>query len=78
MKWWYIATIYLVFTACKNGQSYGFAKNVKLTIYHITFIQVKAKYSILLLQHDLKKLLYCQKVVGGKNDANVFFFWSLR
>ena len=47
--------------------------------YHI--IQAKVKYSIQLLQHNLKKLLYCQKVVvggGGKNDANVFFFWSLR
>ena len=41
-------------------------------------VKVMAKYSILLLQHNLKKLLYCQKVVGGKNDANVFFFWSLR
>ena len=36
----------------------------KLTIYHIRSIQAKVKYSILLLQHRLKKLLYFQKVGG--------------
>ena len=40
------------------------AKNAKLTISHIRSIQAKVKYSILLLQHILKKLLYFQKVGG--------------
>ena len=38
------------------------AKNAKLTIYHTRSIQTNAKYSILLLQHRLKKLPYFQKV----------------
>ena len=42
-------------------------KNAKLTIYHIRSIQAKVKYSILLLQHRLKKLPYCQKVRGENN-----------
>ena len=40
-------------------------KNAKLTIWHIRSIQAKVKYSILLLQHSLKKLLYFQKMGGG-------------
>ena len=39
------------------------AKNAKLTIYHTRSIQAKVKYSILVLQHRLKKLLYFQKVL---------------
>ena len=41
------------------------AKGAKLTICQIKSIQAKVKYSILLLQHSLKKLLYFQKVGGG-------------
>ena len=37
---------------------------MKLTICHIRFIQAQGKYSILLLQHSLKKILYFQKVWG--------------
>ena len=40
------------------------AKSAKLTICGIRSIQAKVKYSILLLQHSLKKLLYFQKVEG--------------
>ena len=40
-------------------------KNAKLTIWRIRSIQAKVKYSILLLQHSLKKLLYFQKMGGG-------------
>ena len=40
------------------------AKNIKLTSDQIRSIRAKVKYSILLLQHRLKKLLYCQKVEG--------------
>ena len=40
------------------------AKGAKLTICQIRSIQAKVKYSILLLQHSLKKLLYFQKVGG--------------
>ena len=49
------------------------AKNAKLTIYPIRSIQAKVKYSILFLQHSLKKLLYCQKVCvwGGGDNADV-------
>ena len=39
-------------------------KEAKSTIYQIRSIQAKVKYSILLLQHRLKKILYCQKVEG--------------
>ena len=42
------------------------AKSAKLTICQIRSIQAKDKYSILLLQHSLKKLLYFQKVGGGE------------
>ena len=38
-------------------------KKARLTIYHIRSVQAKVKYSILPLQHRLKKSLYCQK--GG-------------
>ena len=38
------------------------AKGAKLTIFQIRSIQAKVKYSILLLQHSLKKLLYFQEV----------------
>ena len=41
------------------------AKHARLIIYHIRSTQAKVKYSILFLQHRLKKLLYCQKVGGG-------------
>ena len=41
------------------------AKGAKLTICQIRSIQAKVKYSILLLQHSLKKLLYFQKVGGA-------------
>ena len=44
------------------------AKNAKLTIYYARSIQAKVKYSILLLQHKLKKLLYFQKVRGGGGE----------
>ena len=40
------------------------AKGAKLNISQIRSIQAKVKYSILLLQHNLKKLLYFQKVEG--------------
>ena len=56
------------------------AKNAKFTIYHLLFIkfnQAKVKYSILLVRHRLKKLLYFQKVgrgVGGENNADVQSF----
>ena len=40
------------------------AKTGKLTICQIKSIQANVKYSILLLQHSLKKLLYFQKVEG--------------
>ena len=43
------------------------AKSAKLTICQIRSIQAKDKYSILLLQHSLKKLLYFQKVGGGRS-----------
>ena len=42
-------------------------KNAKLTIDHIRSIHAKVKYSILLLNHRLEKLHYCQKVGGGNN-----------
>ena len=48
------------------------AKNVKLTNYHIRSIQAKVKHPIILLQHGLKKLRYCQKV--GENNADVLSF----
>ena len=38
------------------------AKNAKVTIYHIRSIQAEVKYSILVLQHRLKELLYFQKL----------------
>ena len=41
-------------------------KNAKLTIDHIRSIHAKVKYSILLLNHRLEKLHYCQKVGGGR------------
>ena len=41
------------------------ATHARLIIYHIRSIQAKVKYSILFLQHRLKKLLYCQKAGGG-------------
>ena len=56
------------------------AKNAKFTIYHLLFIksnQAKVKYSILLVRHRLKKLLYFQKVgrgVSGENNADVQSF----
>ena len=56
------------------------AKNAKFTIYHLLFIksnQAKIKYSVLLVRHRLKKLLYFQKVergVGGENNADVQSF----
>ena len=37
------------------------AKGEKLTICQIRSIQAKVKYSTLLLQHSVKKLLYFQK-----------------
>ena len=40
------------------------AKIAKLTIYHVRSIQANVKYSVLLLQHKLKKLLY--KSGGGR------------
>ena len=40
------------------------AKGAKLTICQIRSIQAKIKYSMLFLQHSLKKLLYFQKVGG--------------
>ena len=40
------------------------AKGAKLTICRIRSVQAKVKYSILFLQHSLKKLLYFQKVGG--------------
>ena len=49
------------------------AKNAKLTIYHNRPIQAKVRYSILLLQHRLKKLLCFQKV-WGENNADVQSF----
>ena len=46
-------------------------KNAKLTIWHIRSIQAKVKYSILLLQHSLKKLLYFQKMGGGGGGGEI-------
>ena len=40
------------------------AKSTKLTICQLRSIHAKVKYSILLLQHSLKKLLYFQKLRG--------------
>ena len=49
------------------------AKIAKLTIYHVRSIQANVKYSVLLLQHKLKKLLY-KSGGGGENYANVLLF----
>ena len=56
------------------------AKNAKFTIYHLQFIksnQAKIKYSVLLVRHRLKKLLFFHMVVrgvGGENNADVQSF----
>ena len=46
------------------------AKNAKLTIYHTRPIQARVKYSILLLQHRLKKItLFSESRVGGRDGG---------
>ena len=50
------------------------AKNAELIIYNIRSIETKVKHAIPLLQHKLKKLLYCQKAEWGENYADVMLF----